>query len=175
MDGFGVSPLEIMASDAYLRGLCWCDEFMYSAIFSGTTALAASVNMSVQILINGDSDFIVQERDLVAFSADHAIAPDPNIEVTLVRGGSGREVMNQPQHVLNTFGSFASNKQPGRMPFSAFLGRAQILTVKLNNLSTVAFERIDVTFKGFKVFYLQSTDKNGNIVTGNSQNIFHVA
>lgn len=176
MNGFGISPLEIMATEAELQGLVWLDEFTYSAdwIIGTSTALGAAATVDVQILINGDSDFIPQERNIVAFDNGHAIVPDPNLKVTVTRGGSGRQVMNQAQHVLNYFGSYASNKFPGRQPFPTLLGNSQILTVKLQNLSTVVFDLVSISFTGMKVFYLQTKDKDGKIVTGNRQDIFHV-
>ncbi len=176
-NGFGVSPLEIMATDAILQGLAWCDEFAYSAayIIGTPTALGSLATIDVQILINGDSDFVVQEANITAFDNANppVLVPDPNLLMTLIRGGSGREVMNQPQHVLNMLGGFASNKQQGRVPFCALLGNSQILTVKLQNLSTTVFSRVDVAFRGFKVFYLQTQTQQGP-VTGNRQMIFHV-
>ena len=61
MDGFGVSPLEIMATEAELQGLAWLDGFTYSAdwIIGTATALGANASVDVQILINGDSDFVL--------------------------------------------------------------------------------------------------------------------
>lgn len=174
MNGFGTSPLEIMATDAMLQGLIYCDEFSYSAQYiTGTaTALGSLGTVDVQVQINGDSDFIVQEQNLTAF--DNATPPvivaSPNLLATIVRAGSGREIMNQADHVLNLFGSFAATRFPGRKPITGLIQANNTLTVRLQNLSTTVFSRVSVTFRGFKVFY---TVNPASKAQGNRQDIFH--
>jgi hypothetical protein len=173
MQGFGTSPLEIMASAAMLKGLVYLDEFSYSASWvAGTaTALGASATQAVQILINSDSDFIVAEYNLVAFTALDTIIASPDYLITITRSGSGREVMSGPQHVGNFCGNYrsASASFPGRKPIPALYQGNLIVTVTLQNRTVTAANRVDFEMKGFKVFY--QTNAQGQ--TGNRQDIFH--
>jgi hypothetical protein len=177
MNGFGVSPLELMACEAMLAGLAYLDEFEYSAAWiAGTpTALLSGGTVEVQIQINGDSDFVAQEQNLTAF-ADGDPVPLPNLLLTVTRAGSGREVMNQAQHVGNNCGGYRSSNDggvavyPGKKPMAGLINANNILTCKLQNLSTVDFDRVDLDFRGFKVFYIvnQVTGEQGS-----RQRIFH--
>jgi hypothetical protein len=175
MNGFGVSPLELMAADAMLQGIVFLDEFEYSAVWTGTTALAATSTAEVIILINGDSDFIYQELCLTAFDnqATPVLVPDPNLLLTITRAGAGRETMNQAQHVLNICGSYQSNKYPGRRPMSGILNAANTISFKLQNLSPTNFGRIDLTLSGFKVFYTVSRVPGHEGEQGTRAAVFH--
>jgi hypothetical protein len=175
MNGFGVSPLELMAADAMLQGIVFLDEFEYSAVWTGTTALAATSTVEVIILINGDSDFVVQERNIVAFDnqATPVLVPDPNLLITVTRAGAGRETMNQAQHVGNVLGSYQSNKVPGRRPMSGLWNAANTMSFKLQNLSPTNFGRIDITFSGFKVFYTVSRVPGHEGEQGTRAAVFH--
>lgn len=172
MNGFGVSPLELMAADAMLNGLVYLDEFIYSALWlTGTaTALGANATVDVQVQINGDSDFIVQEQNLVAFDNSHAIVASPNLRLTLVRAGSGREIMSQPQHVLNICGGYQATRFPGRKPMAGLINANNLITCKLQNLSSVVFDSVDLSFIGFKVFYTTSMVSGEQ---GSRQKVFH--
>lgn len=174
MNGFGVSPLEIMASDAMLRGIVYLDQFDYSAswiVGTGTALGAAPASVQAQIQINGDSDFIVQEMNLTAFDngAPPAVVVNPNLLLTVTRSGAGRELMNAPQHVLNVCGSYVGTRYPAKLPCPGLLNKSNNLTLSLQNLSTTVFSRVDVVFRGFKVFYVQSPEG----VIGNRQMVFH--
>jgi hypothetical protein len=175
MNGFGVSPLELMAADAMLQGIVFLDEFEYSAVWTGTTALAATSTVEVIILINGDSDFVVQERNIVAFDnqATPVLVPDPNLLITVTRAGAGRETMNQAQHVGNVLGSYQSNKVPGRRPMSGLWNAANTMSFKLQNLSPTNFGRIDIAFSGFKVFYTVSRVPGHEGEQGTRAAVFH--
>jgi hypothetical protein len=178
MNSFGTSPLELMACDAMLQGLAYVDEFIYSAAWiAGTpTALGSLQTVDVQIQVNSDSDFIVQEQNFSAIilesdspDAAHVCVTCPDLLVTIVRSGSGREVMNQAQPVINMFGNYWSAQFPGRKPVSALWQGNNNVTVRLQNRTTQAFDRIDISFIGFKVFY--QTNNQGE--TGTRQGIFH--
>jgi hypothetical protein len=62
MIGYGSSPIELLATDAMLDGAVFCNFFQYSAVFSGSTALAASsgLTQTVPIQIDDGSDFVIQ-------------------------------------------------------------------------------------------------------------------
>jgi len=170
MNGFGVSPLELMAADAMLQGLVFLDEFIYSAAWIANTAtsLTSLATVEVQIQINGDSDFVVQEQNLVAF-ADGDAVDDANLLLTMTRAGSGREIMSQAQHVLNITGAYSQNKFPARKPMAGLINANNLLTCKLQNLTTTNYDRVDLALIGFKVFYITSDDGR----QGSRRAVFH--
>lgn len=172
MNGFGVSPLELMACEAMLKGVAFLDEFVYSGawILGTATELKALQTVDVQIQINSDSDFIFQECDLISFF-DSDILDNPNYLLTIIRAGSGREVMNQAQHVLNITGSHQSlGRVPGRKPTPGFIQANSSLTLRLQNLTSDVPDRVDIALIGFKVFYI-TNPQTGEV--GNRQAIFH--
>jgi len=172
MDGFGTSPLEIMAADAMMKGLVYLDEFTYSAswLTGTTTALGANGTTDVTININGDSDFIAQEYNLTGWSAVNTIVASPDLLINIVRGGSGREIFNQAQHVGNICGGmYQSRSAPGRLPISSLYQSMNTVRVTLTDRSAVAWNRIDFAMRGFKVFY----QTNAQGLTGNRQSVFH--
>lgn len=171
MNGFGVSPLELMACEAMLTGVAFLDEFVYSAAWiAGTsTELPPLGTLDVQVQINSDSDFIFQESNLVSFF-ESDILDNPNYLLTIIRAGSGREVMNQAQHVLNITGSHQSlGRVPGRKPMPGFIQANSTITCRLQNLTSDVPERVDLSLIGFKVYYV----RNAKGETGNRQTIFH--
>jgi len=171
MNGFGVSPLELMASEAMLGGIAFLDEFVYSAAWIAGTAtqLGALATVDVQIQINSDSDFIFQEENLTAFF-EGDIIDNPNFLLTIIRAGSGREVMNQAQHVLNITGGHQSlGRVPGRKPMAGLIQANSTLTCRLQNLTADIPDRVDLALIGFKCFYIV----NAQGQQGNRQSIFH--
>lgn len=173
MVGFGTSPLEVLASAAMLKGLCYLDEFTYSAAWiAGTpTALGANATVDVQIFINSDSDFIAQEYNLVAWTAVDTIYASPDFLISIIRSGSGRELMSQSQHVGNFAGNYraASANFPGKNPISSLYQGNLNVTIRLTNRTGNAINRVDFSLRGFKCFY--QTNAAGQ--TGNRQDIFH--
>lgn len=172
MQNYGTSPLEQLAAEAMMQGLVYLDEFTYSAAWltGTTTALGASATQDVQIQINSDSDFIAQEYNLTAWTALDTILVSPDYLITLIRSGSGRELMNQAQPVSNICGNYrsASASFPGRMPIASLYQGNLMVTVRLQNRTVTAANRVDFSMRGFKVFY----QTNANGVTGNRQTIF---
>jgi hypothetical protein len=88
----------------------------------------------------------------------------------LIRSGSGRELMNQAQHIGNFAGNYrsASANFPGDMPISSLYQGNLNLTVRLQNRTVTAANRVDFCMRGFKVFY--QTNAQGR--TGDRQMIF---
>jgi hypothetical protein len=173
MIGFGTSPLEVMASAGMLKGLLYLDEFTYSAAWiTGTpTALGANATQDVQIQINSDSDFIAQEYNLTAWTAVDTIYPSPDFLISIIRSGSGRELMSQAQHVGNFAGNYRSTSAnfPGKNPISSLYQGNLTVTIRLTNRTGNPMNRVDFALRGFKVFY----QTNAQGVTGNRQDIFH--
>ena len=183
--GYGSSPLELLAASAMLSGLVYLDEFTYSCswIAGTSSALVPNGDVTQNIQINSDSDFIAQTYNLVASGTQAGtIAGLPDFLITITRAGSGRNIMDQPQRVLNfcgnywaggnnsdpTFSSLANT--PGWLSISSLYQGNSTVSVRLQNpSSTFAPLRVDFAMKGFKAFY----QTNAQGVTGNRQQIFH--
>lgn len=157
MQNYGTSPLEILAADAMLKGLVYLDQFTYSAawVVNTPTALTASGTIPVNIQIDGDSDFVMQAVNIAAYTnaSPPLVISAPNYLLTIQRAGSGRVIMNQPQHVTNLAGNYWNNSFPGSWPMPGLLAKSTTATVTLQNLSTAAPGRVDLSLIGFKVFY----------------------
>lgn len=164
--GYGTSPIELMAAEAMLKGQIYCEHFTYSAAFiTGTpTALGATSSTEVQIQINGDSDFVMQEFNFTAETAAGTFLASADYLILLVVSGSGRQLMNQAQHIENLFGNFQSANNPHYLPMPKLIQASNVLSVTLTNRTAVAANRVDVAFIGFKVFY----------TGGSRQTIFHL-
>ena len=164
--GFGSSPIELLAADAMLRGEIYCTGFTYSAAWiTGTaTALGANATVDAQIQINADSDFVVQEINFLSFTAADTIIATPDYLLQLVLAGSGRQIMNQAQHIANYAGSYQANRVPGILGYPILLTSNSTITCTLQNRTATASNRAELELKGFKVFY----------TGGNRQQIFHV-
>jgi hypothetical protein len=172
-NGFGTSPLELMACEAMLQGLAYCDEFAYNASFTTgtTTALAANGTTDVQIFINGDSDFIAEEYNLTAWSVAGTQIASPDITILIIRSGSGRQVMDQAMTVRNLCGNYGitSANNPGRKPFASLYQSQQSVTIRLADRSGTNWNLVQFSMNGFKVFY--QTNSKGE--TGTRTGIFH--
>ena len=90
MIGFGTSPIELMASDAMLKGEIFCESFDYAFLFEGNTALGAAATVQAQINIDASSDFVYQEQNFIGETVVDTFVALPDILVTLVVDGSGR-------------------------------------------------------------------------------------
>lgn len=166
MIGFGTSPIELMASEAMLKGQVFLEHFTYSSSWvTGTaSALGASAAVEQIIQINADSDFVIQEINIVAETAVGTFLAVPDYLILIVIAGAGRQIMNQAQHVANFCGSYNSGQVPARVPMPKLIQASNQLSTTLTNRTAVAANRADVMYRGFKIFY------SG----GNRQQIFHV-
>jgi hypothetical protein len=162
---YGSSPMELMASRAMLNGEIFCSDFTYSATWlTGTsTALGANGTTESDVQINADADFVAQEMNLVAWSAAGTPITSPDYTLLIVLAGSGRQIMNQAQHVNNYCGAYVTaNGVQGPL----FLGYPLLFTANstiactLINRTGVAANRVDLMFRGFKVYYTGGTRNN---------------
>lgn len=163
---YGTSPLEILASDAMLRGEVFLEHFTYSAAWvTGTaTALGATSSVEVQIPINSDSDFLIQELNLTAETAAGTFLATADYLLTITIAGAGRQIMNQAQHVANITGSYQNGQVPGRLAMPKLVQGSNTISCNLTNRTAVAANRVDLALRGLKVFY----------TGGDRQRIFHV-
>lgn len=177
MNGFGVSPFELMASDAMLKGIVRLDEFIYSVPFLNNTdsGIGSGQTKELQLLINGDSDFLVQEQNFSAYdsASPPVVVVNPNLLITVTRSGSGNQLMNNAQHILNWGGGYTGTRYPGRKPTAALWMASNNIAVKVQNLGTTVFSRVDIAFVGVKVFYQSVTLPNGHTITGNRTSVFN--
>lgn len=180
MFGYGSSPLEVLAAQAMVNGLVYLDEFTYSTFWQlgDTSALPANGEMTQRIQINSDSDFIAQSYNLVAngISANDILGL-PDYSITITRAGSGRDIMNNPQKVLNFCGNYFNGNGaggnsanfPGWKSISSLYQGNSTVSIRLQNPTSLAPYRVEFAMVGFKVFY--QTNRSGQ--TGNRQDIFH--
>lgn len=166
MLGYGTSPLELMASNAMLNGEVFLEHFTYSAAWiTGTaTALAANGTTEVQIQINADSDFLIQEMNFTAETAAGTFLAVPDYLLLIVIAGAGRQIMNQSQQIANICGSYNNGQVPARLPMPKLVQASNTISCTLANRTAVAANRADLALRGAKIFY------SG----GNRQQIFHV-
>lgn len=156
---FGTSPVELMAMQAAMQGLVICQAFAYSAVFFGTTALgAAPALVNVPVQIDAGADFVVQRMNLTSWSAVGTLTADPDYLLLLTLNGSAQQLMDQPQTVQNLCGNYTSNKVPADWPFPYVIIANNTLNAQLTNRSAVAANRVDLSYIGFKVKYLQNPD-----------------
>jgi len=155
----------------------YLDEFTYSVswIAGSATGLGANAVQAVQLQINSDSDFICQEYNLAAWSTAGTQVGNPDFLLLITRSGAGRDIFNAAQPVVNICGNYAiaSANYPGKAPISSLYQGNGNVTFTLTNRTATNFNagtaRIDLSMRGFKVFY--QTNSQGQ--TGNRQDIFH--
>jgi hypothetical protein len=156
---FGTSPLELLAADAMLRGEIYCNSAVYplkwltgqaSSLLSGTTVPQV-------IQINGDSDFICQMKNGIAWSAAATIVADPNIEA-LIEIASGRMWFNQSANFRTVFGGWhGTSPAPGYMPMPRLIPAQSTITITLTEQQAVNWNRVEIALIGFNVYYQSAT------------------
>lgn len=155
---YGDSPVELLAANAMLAGLIYCESFTYSAQWlTGTaSALAANGTTDVQIQVNSDSDFVIQEMNFVSWSAADTIIGMPDYLLNIVMAGSGRQIFDKSQGIAVQCGAYTLNKTPGKLPFPRLIQANNTVTNTLQNRTGTACNRAELAFRGFKVFYLKA-------------------
>lgn len=144
------SPIEQIFFNAMMQGKVFLDFFVYSAQWN---TLGANATTLVATAINSDSDFVIQQLQLISYSAAGTIVQSPDYRITIVDAGSGRQLMDSSQHIGNITGS---NRDAGAFPYTLPMAKlirqgSSISTTLLNNTGTASL--VDLSFVGFKVFY----------------------
>ena len=155
----GASPLELMAKDAMMAGLIYCQNFTYSALWFGATALGANGTVNVPTQITADSDFIVQRMNLVSYTAADTPEVNPDFTLLVTIAGSGRQLMDQPQHVNNIVGNFFDNRVPSDLPFPYLIQANNTINAQLVNRSAQAQNYTQLSYIGFKIFYTSNVSR----------------
>ena len=165
MNGFGTSPVELMAADAMLRGEIYCQNFTYSFDWVGTNAVGIDETQDADMNVSGDADFVGQTQQLTVLNAaGTALIATPVAMLTIVISGSGRQIMKTAQLVTNITSNMAATKFPHAMPYPRLIQANNSVTATYQDLSGVAALRIQMSWEGFKVFYGPGADR---------QKIFH--
>jgi hypothetical protein len=163
---FGTSPVELLATDAMLRGLIFANAYTYNADFlAGTNqaipASATSVQQVVQI--TSEADFVVQQLSAITWSAAGTLLQDPDYTIQIAIS-SGRPWFNAPLSVRNVSGMYAAAELPIPLPFPRLIPLNSTLTVTVTNRTAVAANFFQLALIGFNVYYQPG---------GNRQSVFH--
>jgi hypothetical protein len=133
-------------SRAYNLNQCDPDFFTYDAFWN---PLGANANVTVNVPVQADSDFVLRALALESYSAVGVLVVAPDYLITIFDSGSGRALMNQPVHVGNITGSA---QLPFILPEAKLIAAASIIQVTLlNNTAVAAVVHVDLI--GFKLFY----------------------
>lgn len=155
---YGSSPIELLATDAMLRGAIFANGFVYSARWlTGTSsALAASSATDQVIQISSESDFVVQQMSFTAFSALDTLIVDPDYTI-LITISSGRPWFDTAQTLRDVLGNYATNHVPNELTMPRLIPAQTTLTVTLTNRTVTACNRASLSLQGFNVYYQSET------------------
>lgn len=152
---YGTSPIELLATQAMLDGIIYCQNYVYSAqwLTGTTTALGAAATVDALTQINGDSDFIIQQINLVAWEAVDTAIVDPDYLLQISIGGSARQLFDRPISVNAVIGNYLTDKIPATLPFPYLVEMNNNMLANLTNRTGTAANRVDLAYIGFRVFY----------------------
>jgi len=117
--------------------------------FAWNTLLANATTQVIQT-VQSDADFVIMQSSLCAYQAAGIIVPNPDILMTILDTGTGRQLQSGPFHVNTATGT---GGLPFKWPEPKLCKAGGTIQVTLQNLTAVAM-RVDLTFHGFKVFYV---------------------
>ncbi len=155
---FGTSPIELLATDAMLRGAIFCNGYVYSARWlTGTSsALAATSSTDQVIQITSEADFVVQAMTFNAWSAVDTIITDPDYTI-MITISSGRPWFDSAQSLRDILGSYTTNHEPTTLFMPRLIPAQSTLTVTLTNRGNTAANRASLSLQGFNVYYQTQT------------------
>jgi hypothetical protein len=133
-------------SRCYNLGQCEPDFFTYDAFFN---PLGGAGNITVNVAIQADSDFVLRGLTLVAYSAVGVLVANPDYLISIFDSGSGRQLMNQPVHIGNLTGTA---QLPFILPEPRLIAAASVIQINLINNTAIAAV-VHVSMIGFKLFY----------------------
>lgn len=132
------------------------DFFTYGVDF---LPLAAAATQTLNIQINSDGHFLIMAGVRVATDPADPTSFTANVPVlaSVFDGGSGRELMDQPVHIENLFGTA---QLPAYWPYPKIVKSQSTMRVTLENLDPVNGFDVRIQFLGFKLFLSQSYKQN---------------
>jgi len=127
--------------------------FFYSTIKIPSLAAGASRTLFIQIEAN--SDFVIQKSTYYCQIAGAGAVPTvatvaaPDVDVNLIDTGSSNRITSQPTTLTQQFGTGA---RPYIWPKPRRMVANSTLQIEVTNNETVAIEKFQLSFQGFKVF-----------------------
>lgn len=143
--------------------------FFYSTQFLNSV-IAAGTSIAQNITIQADSDFIAKYLTVSVYDSPNnalvtTLAP---LTLSLLDTGSGRSLMDSAQSIQNIVGGAANanggsgGSLPFKFPEPLILRASAQLQITITNLTSLTvgtggrtFQRVDVSFSGYKVFKLK--------------------
>ena len=156
---FGTSPIELLATDAMLRGGVFLNQYIYPAkwITGLSSALGSLATVDQVIQVTSEADFVCQELNLIAFSTNATtLVADPNIEAN-IQIASGRPWFNTSVNARLMFGTYSSGNFPNKMVMPRLIPAKSSITITLTDNQTQAWNRVEVNLIGFNVYYQTET------------------
>lgn len=161
--------IDEMVGELRRRGKVEVTPFFYSTQFLNSV-IAAGAAITQNISIQADSDFVANYMTVTVYDSPQntvvtALAP---LTIQLLDTGSGRSLMDSAQSIQNIVGGAmnANGGSGGSAPFifpePLLLRASSVLQVTITNLTSLTittggrtFQRVDVSFSGYKVFKLK--------------------
>ncbi len=146
--------------------------FFYSTQFLNSV-IAAGASITQNISIQADSDFIAKYLTVTVYDSPNntvvtTLAP---LTLQLLDTGSGRSLMDNAQSIQNLMGGAmnanggSGGSAPYIFPEPLILRATATLQVTISNLTSLTvstggrtFQRVDVSFSGYKVFKLRGVN-----------------
>lgn len=155
---FGSSPIELLATDAMLRGSIFCNGYYYTAQWlTGTTsALGANATVDQPIQVTSEADFVVQQIVGTSWSAAGTLITNPDYTLNITVS-SGRPWFDKAQTWLDIMPSFQQQQFVVSLPFPRLIPAQTTLTLTLANRTSTAANRVTVSLQGFNVYYQTET------------------
>lgn len=125
---------------------CDLDWFDYNIFGVALPTTGANDSFS----ISSDSDFLLFQINGSAFQPAGTNIANPDILLDISDDGSERSFSTDPIHWVTIVGN-AQN--PGTLNEPKLITKKSTITVALTNLSGGAFARVDLAFRGVKIFY----------------------
>lgn len=156
---YGTSPIELLATEAMLQGVIYCQNYVYSGLWSQANGnqLVANGVLDAPTAINGDSDFVIQEINFIAWQSVGVPITDPDYLIQISIGGSARQLFDRPLSVNALFGNYLTQKRPGKLPFPYLVEMNNNLLANLSNRTATDANRVEIEYYGFRVFYQGDT------------------
>ncbi len=155
-----MSFIRSVIENAARAGKVVLDHFSYEATWA---PLGIGATVQVTVPISADSDFVWMETALVVMTAANVLDPAPDLLISFTDQGSGRNLQDNPVHVMNVTGN---GQWPYVLPEPKLLIGSGGLQITLTDLSGVAKARVDLTLIGTKVFYPNANYTRSSLLSG---------
>jgi len=155
---FGTSPIELLATEAMLRGAIFANEYIYPAkwLTGLTSSLLSGTTVDQAIQVTSEADFVCQELNLIAWSAAGTIVADPNIEIN-IQIASGRPWFNTSVNARLICGTYSSGNFPNKMVMPRLIPAKSTITITLTDNQATNWNRVEVNLIGFNTYYQTET------------------